>query len=453
MKILEKVKTTAAALKEFNYIAFSKELLFFSKFFLLVITFLAYDFMKIIGRVVAKIPGLSGLLRPIKRSMDVVYGKVIYFFNTNIQGEISSLDLVALAVRHLKAKKNRTIITIGGMAIGFGAVIFLLSMGYGVQKLVVARVARLGEMKQADVTTGQANSLVLDDETIARFMEMKGVKSVLPFVSVVSKVTYNNSVSDAVAYGVTREFLEESAVQPSKGKIFEDGEIISVLPIEETVGIVAGAQTERISGAKMNKQYSEVNYALFPLVWKPVYKEPSLRSEIIGYTQREVGDQKAIEIWGNAYASAEDLPEGVDFFGNEYSPWIKDDFPLWKKEACAETDYNCTDKEYILEKDGGLQRILTGYITEDDVTIDRYQIVADSVPELVEGEVVEKIQFSFATDAKIPLYFDPAKSAEMTHLFQVKKQMKHSTQVSLFLVRDMPMRIGDQLDRTQMGKN
>ncbi len=417
MKLLNKIRAAMVFLKGYDYISLTKELLFFSKFFLLVIVYLTYDSIKTIGRIVAKIPFIGILLKPMKQSLYKVYRRVISVFNTNVQGEISSLDLVSLAVRHLKAKKNRTAITIGGMAIGFGAVIFLLSMGYGVQKLVVSRVARLGEMKQADVTTGQANSLVLDDEAIARFGEMKGVKSVLPFVSVVSKVTYNNSVSDAVAYGVTREFLEESAMQPSRGKIFEDGEILSVIPRAESEGVVAGVQTERISGAKMNKQYSEVEYSLYPLIWKAVYSEPSLQSEIIGYTRRDVGDQTAIEVWGNSYASSADLLEGVDFFGNEYSPWIKDDFPLWRKEACAATSYDCTDKEYILEKDGGLQRILSGYITEDDISLSRYQVFADSTPTLAEGEVVEKIQFSFSPDAKVPVYSEPENAAQRTSLF------------------------------------
>ncbi len=85
--------------------------------------------------------------------------------------------------------------------------------------------AAVGEMKQIIVTVGQASSLRMNDKTLEEFAAIENVKSVLPVASVVSKINYNNSISDAIAYAVTREFLEESAIQPTKGELFEDGEI------------------------------------------------------------------------------------------------------------------------------------------------------------------------------------------------------------------------------------
>lgn len=421
MKIQEKLSTSFEKLKKIDYIGISKELSFFSKFFLLVIVYLLYSFVVAFGRFLQKIPLLGSLLKPVKVLLKKGYLKIIHLLNKETEGEISSLDLILLANGHLKAKKNRTIITVGGMAIGFGSVVFLLSMGYGAQELVVSRVARLGEMKQADVSIGKATSLFLDDSVIDSFSQIDGVKSVIPIVMAVSKVEYNNSVSDAVAYGVTREFLVEAALQPSKGKIFEDGEIISELPVDESKGVVAGAQIERISGAKMNKQISEIIYSLHPLIWKEVYKEPSLESEIIGYTRRNVGEQQAIEVWGNKYSSIYDLPEGVDFFGNEYSPWISDYFPLWNKEECAESDFNCVDGEYVIKKNGNLQQIKSGYLTEDYSTLSRYQIISDDKQNLEEGEVIDEIQFSFISNNKVPVYSDMKKSAEMLNLFSAQK--------------------------------
>ncbi len=66
-------------------------------------------------------------------------------------GSISRLDLIELSLRNMQAKKTRTMVTIGGMAIGIGAIVFLVSIGYGLQQLVIYRVARLDEMKQVHV--------------------------------------------------------------------------------------------------------------------------------------------------------------------------------------------------------------------------------------------------------------------------------------------------------------
>lgn len=421
-KILNKILSVITYLKNVDYVTVSKETIFFSKFFLLVIVYLTHKFIVIIGKFLQKIPYIGGLLNPLKQFIKNIYSKVSSVFNTQTKGEISSLDLIILSTGHLKSKKNRTIITVGGMAIGFGSVIFLLSLGYGVQNLVVSRVARLGEMKQADVTVGQATSLSLDDAAISNFSNIENVKSVLPLVSIVSKVTYNNSVSDVVGYGVVREFLEESAIQPSKGKIFEDGEILSELPNLENEGEVAGAEIERISGAKMNKQLSEISYSLHPLIWKAVFNEPSPNSEIIGYTKRNIGEQQAIEVWGNSYFTLLDLPEGVDFFDNNYSPWIKDDFPLWKKETCVESNYDCVDGEYILQKDGGIQQIRPGYITEDDTSLSRYKILSDSLPSFTEGEVFAEVQFSFSNSSKFSVYSAAYNSSKMLMLFSGQNQ-------------------------------
>ncbi|MBP7740575.1 ABC transporter permease [Candidatus Woesebacteria bacterium] len=421
MKIWKKILALITFLKNVNYKNLFKELMFFSKFFLLVIVYLIHHFIVSVGRKLQKLPFLAKLLKPIKEIIKNIYAKVLKVLNTQTEGEISSLDLITLSTGHLKAKKNRTMITIGGMAIGFGSVIFLLSLGYGVQDLVVSRVARLDEMRQADITVGQATSLSLDDEAIKSFSELSNVESVLPMVSIVSKVTYNNSVSDVVAYGVTKSYLEQSAIQPSKGNIFEDSELSQTSSSLDYQGSVAGAKIERISGAKMNKQLSEINYSIHPLVWKAVKAEPSLNSQVIGYTRRNVGDQQAVEVWGNSYNSILDLPEGVDFFDNNYSPWIKDDFPIWKKEKCEKTNYDCVDGEYILLKDGALQQIKSGFITEDDTTLSRFKIIEDSAPLLAEGEVFEQVEFSFKNNAKFPVYSNPTNSSKMLLLYSAQK--------------------------------
>ena len=424
MKLKKKLLALITFLKGVNYKILLQESIFFSKFFLLVIVYLLFEFIQTIGKVILKVPFIGKFFIPLKKVIKTLYSKVTPIFNTETEGEISSLDLVILATRHLKSKMNRTIITIGGMAIGFGAVIFLLSLGYGVEKLVVSRVARLGEMKQTDVTIGQATSLSLDDKSMEAFKNIEGVDSVIPLVSVVSKVTYNNSVSDAIAYGVTRKFLDESAIQPSKGKIFEDGEILAQVSQVEDPGEVAGVQIERITGAKINKQVAEVTYSLHPLIWKAVYKEPSEASEIIGYTKRDVGERQSVEVWGNGYDSDLNLPTGVDYFENEYSPWVKDTFPLWKEEECAQTDYDCVDGEYMLLKDGSLQQLREGYITENDLSLERYKIISDSYPLLSEGEVVDTVEFSFKNDEKIQIYSEAKNNAQMLTMFSGQENSK-----------------------------
>lgn len=406
------------ALLSVNYLKLSKEILFFARFFVLVILYLWFDLLRIIGHIWP----LRYVARPLSKPVKGLRDRLFWVFNTRVPGEISSLDLILLSVRHLKAKKTRTIITIGGMSIGFGSVLFLLSLGYGTQRLVVSRVARLDEMQQITVTAGQATSLKMNDETIQSFTDMESVSGVLPLVSVVSKVNFNNSVSDVVVYGVSRAFLEESAIQPTRGELFEDGSVTAAVPIAEPEGQVAGAQIERRTDAKMYKQLSEVKYSVYPVVWKPVYAEPSTNADIVGYTSRVAGVQDASEVWGQYYPASADVPVGVDLYGNEFSGWISDSFPLWEQTKCNEEHIDCVGGEYQVMRAGGSQRLQAGYITESEVAIERYRIIPESRPSFAEGEVLESVQFYFDKNEYAQLYSDAQKDAAQLNLFSSQRK-------------------------------
>lgn len=138
---------------------------------------------------------------------------------------ISRIGLMELAVRSMIFNKSRSFITVGGMALGIGAIVFLVSLGYGVQELVVSKVANLEEMRQANVTAQSGTKIYIDDRALSAFKNIPAVESVLPLLSVVGNVEYQNSVSDMAVYGVTSEYLKQSAIQPSRGRIFESDDI------------------------------------------------------------------------------------------------------------------------------------------------------------------------------------------------------------------------------------
>jgi ABC-type antimicrobial peptide transport system permease subunit len=418
-----KLKHFLITLKSINYFNLLKELVFFLRFFLIVIVYLFFDVLRFIGRW----PIIRLIANPFRKIGLAIYRKIMDPLNSSEEGEISSLDLVHLAVRHLKLKKVRTFITIGGMSIGFGAVVFLLSLGYGVQRLVISRVARLDEMKQINVSIGQSSSLVINEQTLEDLKKIENVDLVIPMVSVVSKVNFNNSVSDVVAYGVTKQFLEQSAIQPVKGTLFEDYEEDFSKPSEETSlnddqvkGQVAGAANKRLTGAKLSKELSQIRYSIYPLVWKAVYAEPSSKSKILGYTNRGVGEIDAIEVWGEIYESKEILIEGVDLFGNVFNPWIADSVPIWKKEICDEKKLDCVDGKYQMIKSGGSQELAKGYMMEGDVSIDRYRITASATPTFVEGDSVQSVSFSVPTSKYLEVYSDVFKDAQMLGMYTFK---------------------------------
>jgi putative ABC transport system permease protein len=137
---------------------------------------------------------------------------------------ISRLELIDLSIRNMQLKKTRSMITIGGMSIGIAVIVFLVSIGYGLQSVVISRIAQLDEMKQADVSVQPGGRLQLDDKALVDFKNIENVDKVLPQISVVGKVSYKSSVSDMAVYGVTADYLNQSAVKVRYGKTFSSND-------------------------------------------------------------------------------------------------------------------------------------------------------------------------------------------------------------------------------------
>ncbi len=289
--------------------------------------------------------------------MDVIDPEKISSFNRSY--------LVELSIQNMKLKKTRTIVTMGGMAIGIAFIVFLVSIGYGLQKLVVSRVARLDELKQADALPGLRDDLVLTEETMSKFSKIPNVKALTPVIAVVGKVSYNQSISDMAVYGVTTDYLKNSAIQPVKGKIFSDANnISSIVSLED--GQVAGVMTENKTVSKGDK-LGEIEYQIEPSVWVKVRKDSSSKTELIGYTRKIEGKQSGTELVGAYYQESNELNVNLlDTDGNKLSKWINAKVPIWQKTICDQNiNPACEDGNYLpLMNDTGGQEQINGYMAE-----------------------------------------------------------------------------------------
>lgn len=151
------------------------------------------------------------------------FNRILYRRKEN---NINRVNLIDLGVRNMVFKKSRTLVTIGGMAVGVAAVVFLVSLGYGLQDLVINRVASLDELNQVTIVPQQSSSLKITDETLTSLDQLSEVEKSLPVISLVGRVNYQNSVTDVAAYGVVSEYLKESAFRPVYGDFFESNEIV-----------------------------------------------------------------------------------------------------------------------------------------------------------------------------------------------------------------------------------
>jgi len=342
------------SIKDF-FIIFTKFSLFFKGFlnlivFIVIIT--TYVFHQCFNWLINRRLIPSFLKNKLNPPLNKIYDKIMSVIDPEKPRSFNRSYLIELSLNNMKAKKARTIVTMGGMAIGIAFIVFLVSIGYGLQNLVVSRVARLDELRQADAVPGLSDNLVLNDETLSKFKNIQNVELTLPLIAVVGKISYQQSVSDMAVYGVTTSYLKNSAIQPIKGKIFDDGDQISV----KQPGQVAGVSTD-IKKSNVENEFRQVDYEIKPSIWLKVRENASSKAKLIGYTRKTEGVQSGIETTGESYLNYEDIL---------VNKWIKTTVPLWQKIDCSiDQNSSCEDGNYlpiINSQDGQEQK--EGYVAE-----------------------------------------------------------------------------------------
>jgi hypothetical protein len=221
----------------------------------------------------------------------------------------------------------------------------------------VSRVARLEELKQTDVIAQPNSELKINDEALSNFNNLAEVEQVLPLISVVGRVTYKQAVSDMAVYGVTSSYLEKSAIQPAKGRVFESDDLAKVIfeqpelvtETRVTVGEVAGVSTEQ---AEYGKLISEVQVEIEPEVWLRVRAEPNTNSEILGYTKRPEGQLSGEEVWGQSYIGALAGTQGESEDGQDLGKWVKTQVYLWQMDENGEYQPITGEQGEQLQKTG-----------------------------------------------------------------------------------------------------
>lgn len=127
--------------------------------------------------------------------------------------------ILRLALRNLGFKKMRSSLTIAGVVIGIGAVVFLLSLGLGLQKLVSQQVVGNSSVKTIDVTSPKSSVLVIDDPALNQIKQMQGVTKVGETYSFVGDMSYQNSNTTLALFAASPTYVELSSLRRQAGDI------------------------------------------------------------------------------------------------------------------------------------------------------------------------------------------------------------------------------------------
>jgi len=135
--------------------------------------------------------------------------------------------IFTLSFAHLRARKTRTILTILALGVGIGAIVFLVSLGFGLHRLVLDRVISLEAMTVIDVTKGASLLLKMDEGTLKTFRDIPHVKTVSPSLNVPAQVILEDTATDVACYAIDPSLLDLEGLRIISGKnIKEEKEML-----------------------------------------------------------------------------------------------------------------------------------------------------------------------------------------------------------------------------------
>jgi len=140
-----------------------------------------------------------------------------------------------------KARTSRTFLTILGMSIGIGAILFLVSFGYGLQKTLLEKITTSESLLSLDVTENLESDAKLDEETVKMLGNIDGVAEISPAFQVSAQGTIEDITADLSVIGAKHSYLRLGGVNVSKGATLGDDRKDEVV-ISSTVAQIFGKE-------------------------------------------------------------------------------------------------------------------------------------------------------------------------------------------------------------------
>lgn len=130
-----------------------------------------------------------------------------------------SLDL---SWRNLMNRKIRSILTISGVVIGIAAITFLISIGYGFERMTTSKISNKDTLFIFDVNLENSDLSAITDADTAKIRELPNVEKFEPSLSLAGKLSNGKVKTDIAINGYNNQFLELSDARMFRGEKFQD---------------------------------------------------------------------------------------------------------------------------------------------------------------------------------------------------------------------------------------
>ncbi|MDH4330616.1 MAG: ABC transporter permease [Candidatus Moranbacteria bacterium] len=139
------------------------------------------------------------------------------------------LDIIKLASRSFRNNRLRTFLTVLGINVGIGAIFFLVSLGYGVQKVVLEQIATSDSLLSLDVISENNPGGIVTSEDLESLQGVDGIARISPVILQKNTIRGNGFTSEAKVSIIDPDFFKLEGINAYKGEFFGEGEMENIV--------------------------------------------------------------------------------------------------------------------------------------------------------------------------------------------------------------------------------
>lgn len=133
-------------------------------------------------------------------------------------------DIAELAFQRFRTRGLRFFLTVLGVSVGIAVVFFLVSLGFGLQEIVIGRIVTSESLVSLDVIPAEEAEklLPITDERVAEFRQIEFVQDVSPLLSVPTEIQYNDLRAQTLTQAVHPSYFRYAGLKTERGEFYGD---------------------------------------------------------------------------------------------------------------------------------------------------------------------------------------------------------------------------------------
>ena len=160
--------------------------------------------------------------------------------------------ILFLSSSNLTKRKLRSVLTIGGMAVGISLIVFLISIGFGLQRLIKSQITDVEALTILDVSKGESTLLELNENVVDQFNNMDSVDGVSPSLSLSGQLGIAGSVTDSAIDGIDPAYAGMEGIKVNYGEMLGEETAKEIIATSTVLNLIGLGDPESAVGQELN---------------------------------------------------------------------------------------------------------------------------------------------------------------------------------------------------------